>query len=445
MIYGITNGMIMQRGKDNTCEIWVKSDEPLTEIFTDDGQSAGIEMIDGRYRITGILCGGPYVLNVNGNIFKDIYVGDVWILAGQSNMQGYGRDTDIEYNANPAIRAYYMQNEWGIANNPLNVPWRAVNNVHTEILGAKKGFSNRCVGPGLYFAKRMYDLTSVPQGLICCAHGNTSLAQWNPDLSRYGADKSLYAAMLERFESNGSNIRGVFWGQGCNDTKIEFFKDYSLNTLNLFRCMRRDFGVCVPIVYMQISRCIKSGSEEDIQPDTWNSVQEQQRTLYKKIDKTDVIPTIAYELSDRYHLSAKSQKLVGRSAAESMFNLMHGKLYGCLGGIKLDGIEVFRDEIAPDELSSIVVTYKNVKGALSGGERAMGFSLSKIPNDFNDDNIISCTADGNRVIIVAGVSAERLLDMYLSYGGGLNPPCNITDGEKRSLPMAGPLLIKNIL
>lgn len=291
----------------------------------------------------------------------------------------------------------------------------------------------------------MYDLTSVPQGVICCAHGDTSLAQWSPDLARYGADKSLYAAMLERFRSNGSSIRGVFWGQGCNDAKIEYFKDYSKNTLNLFRCMRRDFGSCVPIVYMQISRCIRNGAPDDMNCDTWNSVQEQQRTLYTEIEKTDVIPTVAYELSDRYHLSAKSQKLVGRSAAESMFNLLHGKLYGCLGGIKLEGIEIFPDEAAPDELSSIVVTYKNVKGSLSGGERAMGFSLSETPHNLDEDNIISCTADGNRITIVAGVSAKKIPEMYLSYGRGFNPPCNITDRENRSLPMFGPLFVENIL
>lgn len=141
MIYGITNGMVMQRGEDNTCEIWVTSDELLTEVFTDDGQIARVEMIDGRYKITGILCGGPYSLSVNGHTFDDIYVGDVWILAGQSNMQGCGRDTAIEYNENPAVRAYYMHNEWGVANNPLHELGRAVYKVHTEILGAKRGFS----------------------------------------------------------------------------------------------------------------------------------------------------------------------------------------------------------------------------------------------------------------------------------------------------------------
>ena len=445
MISGITNGMVMQRGTDNTCEIWVTSDEVLTEVLTHDGQSARAEMIDGRYRITGIRCGGPYSLNVNGHVYNDIYVGDVWILAGQSNMQGCGRDIDIEYNENPAIRAYYMQNEWGIADNPLHEPGRAVYKVHTEVLGAKRGFSKRCVGPGLYFAKRMYDLTSVPQGLICCAHADTSLSQWDPDSAQCGADKSLYAAMLERFKSNGSNIRGVFWGQGCNDARIQFYKDYTEKTLNLFKCMRRDFGRCVPIVYMQISRCVRSAAGGDIRPDTWNSVQEQQRTLCMKIENADVIPTVAYELSDRYHLSGKSQKIIGRSAAESMFNLIHGKLYGCLGGIKLEGIELFRDEIAPDELSSIIVTYKNVKGSLSGGERVMGFSLSETPDNFDGDNIISCTADGNRVIIVVGVAAVKLSDMYLSYGIGFDPPCNILDGEKRSLPMFGPILIKSVL
>lgn len=444
MIYGILDGMVMQRGGDNTCEIWLKSDEQINNISTNDGQQARIERCGQEYKITGILCGGPYVINIDGHLFNNIYVGDVWLLAGQSNMQGCGRDTDIEYNSNPCIRAFYMNNEWKIANNPLHEPGRAFYQVHTAELKAKVGFSKGNVGPGLYFAKRMYDLTSVPQGIICCAHADTSLEQWNPDRMADGPDKSLYAAMIERVKINGFNIKGLFWAQGCNDSKITCFENYTKNTVYLFKRIREDVRSCIPIVYMQLSRCLYSGESDVIRADTWNSVQEQQRVLHRYINNIDVIPTSACKLTDRYHLSAEAHKAFGKSAAESMFCLINGMLYGCLTSIKLESVEYYADENSPNELSTIILTYKNVKGELNGGVRPLGFSVSENCSGEFYENIISCETSGNRVNILVGVPADKLKKMYLSYGKGFNPPCNIVDKEQRSLPVFGHFLINEI-
>ena len=56
--------------------------------------------------LTGIPVGGPYSLFINSEIYNNIYVGDVWILAGQSNMEGHGRlsQEDKFYKKNPNIR-----------------------------------------------------------------------------------------------------------------------------------------------------------------------------------------------------------------------------------------------------------------------------------------------------------------------------------------------------
>ncbi len=47
-----------------------------------------------RFHLTGICTGGPYTLTLTVGeqtfVFTEIYVGDVWILGGQSNMDGCG-------------------------------------------------------------------------------------------------------------------------------------------------------------------------------------------------------------------------------------------------------------------------------------------------------------------------------------------------------------------
>lgn len=445
MIYGISDGMVMQRGTDNACDITVSSDKKIRSVTTADNQTAKVTETPDGFRITGILCGGPYTLNVDGEIFNDIYVGDVWILAGQSNMQGCGRETSAERNTNPCVRALYMQGEWGIANNPLHETGRSIYAVHTEVLGAKRGFSKRFAGPGLYFAQRMYELTSVPQGLICCAHGDTSLEQWSPSRRNLGTVGSLYAAMIESFRCAGSSVKGIFWSQGCNDTNIDRYKDYTKNTAELFGQMRADMGKNLPIVYLQLSRCINDGKGGDIRPDTWNSVQEQQRTLFQRIGNADVIPTSACCLSDPYHISGKSHRILGRSAAESMFCLIYGKLYGCVGSIKLKSVEYFDDDLSPDEFSVIVVTYDNVIGSLDGGVRPLGFALTESKCYDAHNYIISCETDGNRVTITAAAGRDKIENMYLSYGMGFNPPCNIVDTNMRSLPIFEPIQLNGIL
>ena len=63
-----------------------------------DGKAVSLTREGDNWRLTGIPVGGPYTLTIsdkNGEVdFDNIYVGDVWILAGQSNMEGAGLMTD---------------------------------------------------------------------------------------------------------------------------------------------------------------------------------------------------------------------------------------------------------------------------------------------------------------------------------------------------------------
>ena len=61
----------------------------------------------------------------------------------------------------------------------------------------------------------MYDYEQVPQGVICCAHGGTSMDQWSPEGRDLGGDESLYGAMYRRFVHNGSRVKGMFWYQAA--------------------------------------------------------------------------------------------------------------------------------------------------------------------------------------------------------------------------------------
>ena len=48
-----------------------------------------------------------------------MYVGDIWVLAGQSNMEGVGDLVDVTP-PNPRVMLMGMDGRWGIAEEPLH-------------------------------------------------------------------------------------------------------------------------------------------------------------------------------------------------------------------------------------------------------------------------------------------------------------------------------------
>lgn len=443
-IKGIVNGMVMQRDENNLCDVYFTSDTEITSVSVNcQFSSPNVEKDGERWHLTGIRVGGPYKLTLNDTVFTDIYVGDVWMLTGQSNMQGIGRRVNIPHNSNESIRAFYMDGHWDKANHPLHRTGDAMHKVHTEVLGAEPvNFNIKGVGPGLSFAKKMYDLTAVPQGVIACAHGGTNLCeQWDPKKLPEGADKSLYAAAVDRFEMNGANCKGIFWYQGCSDTHEGQDVKYTDNMIELVESFRKDFKADLPFVQVQISRTSWASVDDREANKRWSSIREQQRTLHEKIENLDTVHTIAYRLSDCIHLCADAQEVVGKDAAEAMFCLINGKLYGCVPGIKLKSMEIYADEFDPN-MSYAVLEYDNVHGKLLDNGRAMGFDRAWNSDWGEQCGISDVFCDGNRVTIRFDYKKEDIIGQYLWYGLGKNPPCNITDEAGRSIPAFGPIKIK---
>jgi sialate O-acetylesterase len=79
--------------------------------------------------------GGPYsVIFTDGKkrlVVKDVLVGDVWICAGPSNMQGLGYLQYAE-KPHPQVRAFYMDDHWAVARDPLGA--RSIESATIELL-----------------------------------------------------------------------------------------------------------------------------------------------------------------------------------------------------------------------------------------------------------------------------------------------------------------------
>lgn len=171
----ISHGMVLQRGAN--ARLWGTADEPVTVSFLGRTYHASPKS-DGGWEVilSDLPPGGPHTLTVNGLTLHDVYVGDVWLCSGQSNMQI------------PMRRVRYMYPEELQSPNPdirqFTVAQRTDFHVPQDDLatGAWAGASPETIpdfsAVGYFFAKRLYGQYHIPVGLILCAIGGTPIHAW---------------------------------------------------------------------------------------------------------------------------------------------------------------------------------------------------------------------------------------------------------------------------
>lgn len=395
-----------------------------------------------RGRLRGLPSGGPYqidfrIVNRAGECLdrlrvRDVLVGDVWILAGQSNMEGIGY---LKHAAKPKamVRAFYMDDRWDVAKDPIHNLSQAVDPIHTELAGGKPVQRPKHVGtgPGVAFGQEMSRRRRVPQGLIACAHGGTPMALWDPAKKPLGG-RSLYGAMLRRFEKNGGRIAGVAWYQGCGDASPTEAPRYLDRLRALIEAMRRDFRhPTLPVVVVQIGR-VTSGPRDCL---SWNLVQDLQRQAPAVIPHCATVPVIDLELDDLVHISGRDQNRLGKRLAQAMSVLCGDRKAG-KPPIAFRDIRVERDPISGN--FNVRIRFKHVAGELRANGRPAGFILGN-PQPFLAFYRIDL--DGDTVILKTVPTTQNLEATSLHYGYGTDPYCNITDSADRSLPVLGPIVL----
>lgn len=181
----ISDGMVLQRG--DTARIWGKADpgEQVNVTFLKKKYNATADA-EGRWSVAiptvkKSLVGGPYEMQIADRTLRDIYIGDVWLCSGQSNMDLHtARLVDLykeEFDTSTNPKIHLMQT----ARNPiLGEP---CDDVDPRGFYAWESMSPDKVGHwsgiGYFFAKEMFNRSGgVPQGIIAASMGGSDIAAW---------------------------------------------------------------------------------------------------------------------------------------------------------------------------------------------------------------------------------------------------------------------------
>ena len=448
--YGLKCGAVLQRDENNLCKCIFGADT-VGEIKSSLGNV--VKTDDGAYLLTDIPTGGPYDVTLSDNdgsvALSDIYVGDLWLLAGQSNMEGSGkwREKYQKYDADPSptVRAYYMNESWGAAKSQLHQLWESLdpqisvtfrNDRKNSRWGAEyPEIQNNGVGPGLFFATEMQKrMGGVPQGVIPCGIGGSGLWQWHPD-----GENNLYSAALRRYRACGGNIKGIFWHQGETQAMSCGYSTFVSEMEHLISCMRRDFGnKNIPFVQVQINKYAAADPSAD---DSWNKIREIQRTLGEKIEDLATVYSLDLETDDLIHLASESHEILGARAAEAMCVLIGEE---GVPSPAFDSFEVIVDDYVPF-FANVRVNFKNIVGELCAEGVPSGFYILDSESGSPLRAISRTCLEGNSVRVKVEFDIDKLGEYYVGYGYGNNFYCNITDSGKRSIPGFGPLKINDYL
>jgi len=254
-----------------------------------------------------------------GDMIHHIGVGDVFVIAGQSNAAGYGKDPIADP---PEIGIHFLGNDlrWHLATHPLNESTGTRHPANRE--GGNPGHS-----PWLSFARRLRHGIGVPVGLVQYALGGSPLSDWNPE-----EEGTLYRNLLEILGmlpqngacGSGKRIRGMLWYQGCSDAFIGTSDSYLDRFGRFVSHLRQDLrDPTLPFLTVQIGRYV--GPTEGEYGDGWGKVREAQRRAVHTIPGVAVVPSLDLPLSDAIHLSSAGNLVLGERAAKAVLGAFYLK------------------------------------------------------------------------------------------------------------------------
>jgi len=325
---------------------------PWAKLATDprgtfDGKLSAVPA-GGLYRVETCLMSAEleddYQWGGRGDMRHHVGVGDVYLIAGQSNATGYAKDIGGDA-MELGVHVFRANGKWTLAAHPLNDGTDSVFPENLETV-------NPGHSPYLLFAKRVKKAVGYPIGLIAGALGGSPLSAWNP-----GEDGALYRNVLATVKAQGmGGISGVLWYQGCADActaRCDSYLDRFTSFVNAFRNDLKQPEL--PFFTVQLNRLI-AGNPTPEEDRAWGTLREAQRQASHRIPHVYVTPSNDGRLSDFVHNNTAANLAIGERLARQVLRHFHAGKLPCFAPEIRGARKVAEDQIE--------LTFDHVMGTL---------------------------------------------------------------------------------
>lgn len=268
----ISSGMVVQQKDSTTLSGWggPGSIVKVRADWMDREDSVKVTNIaTWKVRIPTPQAGGPYRIRIQSGsdriVLDDVWVGEVWLCSGQSNMEWSYRQglkdirDELPVAFNNRIRLFHVP-KTGADAPQQQVPgkWMVCDSI------SLKDFS----AVGYFFGKRLSTALQVPVGLIDASWGGTPAEAWVPEpvveqdpILREASRKigtfdwwpskpgKAYNGMIAPL--HGHTIAGTIWYQG--ESNVATASTYRKLMVALVESWRREWKRSFPFYFVQIA------------------------------------------------------------------------------------------------------------------------------------------------------------------------------------------------
>jgi hypothetical protein len=205
--------------------------------------------------------------NINSDV-SYVGVGDIFVIAGQSNAQGRGFNNQAYSHATLKASLFGNDDNWKELVDPTDDSTNQVDAVSAD------GSSGGSIWPLL--ATHIMSSQNVPVAFIPAALSGASIEEWQRNDSDPDDTSTLYGSLYRRVNSVGNEIKAVLFLQGERDSVLET-SDYNTKLQSFAEDINSDFGINVSVAQIG-NRDFDTGGSADLdlirlfQSDAWDNV-----------------------------------------------------------------------------------------------------------------------------------------------------------------------------
>jgi sialate O-acetylesterase len=455
-----TDGMVLQQ--KSKVKIWGTADkgEKVSVSFRDHTASA---VADAHGTWIVVLesgpAGGPFPMTIKGNNtldYKDVYVGEVWVCSGQSNMQwsvqacSQAEKDEVEKTEpNQQLRLFHV---------PRVAEPNPVDDISANWTAAEPKTITPFSATAYFFGRDLQQALKVPVGLIHTSWGGTRAEAWT---SRAVLDHHpVYKGEAPAGDKPGQNvasvlyngmihpllnyrIKGAIWYQGeSNAGKAHAYRE-------LFPMMienwRKDWGQGdFSFYFVQLAPWLQAPKEPG--ESTWAELREAQ-TMTLKLPHTgmavitdlghemDIHPTPKRPVGERLSLAARAQTY-GEKVVYSGPMYKAVKFDGNKAIISFDhvGHGLVAKEMEPTDVRTNKKTGQSgaawrVKEGSKEGAELLGFTVCGSDKKFHNAKaeivqnqvVVSCEAVSQPVAVRYGWADHPIVNLFNREGLPASP------------------------